>query len=92
MLIGHDRFGHAGGRWFGKAVVRFLKIAAFRPFGRQQFSKSRPTKERLKVIRDLLDSGQVVPQVDRVFPLSDAVEAMTYLESGTAAGKVILTV
>ena len=92
VLIGHDRFGHSGGRWFGKALLRFVRLAVFRPLGRMRIGSKLDTQGRLKVIRELLDSGQVAPQVDRVFPLSDAVEAMTYLESGAAAGKVILTV
>ena len=92
VLIGHDRFGHSGGRWLGKALLRFARLALFGPLGRMQKGSKLDTQGRLRVMRELLDSGQVVPHVDRTFPLSEAVEAMKYLESGTAAGKVVLTV
>jgi NADPH:quinone reductase-like Zn-dependent oxidoreductase len=46
----------------------------------------------LVFLKDLLASGKVVPVIDRRYPLSDAAEALRYLEERHARGKVILTV
>lgn len=40
----------------------------------------------------LIESGKVVPVVDRTFPLADAGAAHDHLNSGDAIGKVLLTV
>jgi NADPH:quinone reductase-like Zn-dependent oxidoreductase len=46
----------------------------------------------LVFLKDLLASGKVVPVIDRRYPLSDAAEAVRYLEEKHARGKVVLTV
>ncbi len=43
-------------------------------------------------LKDLLEPGKVVPVIDRRYPLSDAAEALRYLEEGHAQGKIVLTV
>jgi NADPH:quinone reductase-like Zn-dependent oxidoreductase len=43
-------------------------------------------------LSDLMESGKVVPVIDRRYPLSDAAEALRYLEKRHAQGKVVLTV
>jgi len=43
-------------------------------------------------LKDLLEAGKVVPVIDRRYPLSDAAEALRYLEEGHAQGKIVLTV
>ena len=46
----------------------------------------------LLFLKDLLETGKVVPVIDRRYPLSDAAEALRYLEERHARGKVVLTV
>lgn len=46
----------------------------------------------LLVLRDLLEAGKVRPVIDRTYPLSEAVQAIRYLETGHAGGKVVVTV
>lgn len=46
----------------------------------------------LEVIRDLLESGKVVPVIDRTYPLAEAAEAIRHVEAGQARGKVVVTV
>jgi NADPH:quinone reductase-like Zn-dependent oxidoreductase len=48
--------------------------------------------EDLDVLRELMQSGKVTPVIDRTFPLSQAPEAIRYLQGGHARGKVVLTV
>jgi len=51
-----------------------------------------PDKKDLLFIKELLESGKVVPVIDRVYPLMDVPEAIRYLEEGHATGKVVITV
>jgi NADPH:quinone reductase-like Zn-dependent oxidoreductase len=39
----------------------------------------------------MMQSGAVTPVVDRTYPLAETAEAMRYLETGRARGKVIVT-
>ena len=49
-------------------------------------------KEDLLFIKALLEAGKVVPVIDRCYPLRETAEAIRYLETGHARGKVIITV
>ena len=40
----------------------------------------------------LMHTGKVTPVIDRRYSLSDAAEAMEYLEAGRARGKVVVNV
>lgn len=40
----------------------------------------------------LWEKGEVLPVIDKTFPLAQAAEAQTYLESGGHIGKIVLTV
>lgn len=51
-----------------------------------------PDGKDLEILAGLIDSGQLEVVVDRVVPLAKAGEAMAYLESGRAKGKVVLAV
>ena len=52
----------------------------------------RENHEDLLVLKDLIESGQVTPVVDRTYPLSEAAKAIAYLKEGHARGKVVITV
>jgi NADPH:quinone reductase-like Zn-dependent oxidoreductase len=49
-------------------------------------------KEDLDFLTELLEAGEVVPVIDRRYPLSELPEALRYLEEGHALGKVVITV
>ena len=51
-----------------------------------------PNKEDLVFMKELLETGKVVPVIDRCYPLSETAEAIRYLEEGHAQGKVAITV
>ncbi len=53
---------------------------------------TKPNKEDLIFMKQLLEDGKVVPVIDRRYPLSEVPEAIRYLEAGHAQGKVIITV
>jgi len=46
----------------------------------------------LGVVSELLESGKVVPVIDRSYPLSETAEALRYLGEGHARGKVVISV
>ena len=50
----------------------------------------KPNKD-LAFMKELLESGKVVPVIDRHYPLSDVPEAMRYFGEGRARGKIIIT-
>jgi NADPH:quinone reductase-like Zn-dependent oxidoreductase len=43
-------------------------------------------------IKELIEAGQVVPVIDRCYPLSEVPEAMRYFENGHSQGKVVIAV
>ena len=49
------------------------------------------SKEDLTILRDLMADGEVTPVIDRCYNLSEAPEAIRYLEQGHARGKVVIT-
>ena len=53
---------------------------------------ARTDKQDLLAIKDLLETGKVIPVIDRRYPLSETAEAIRYLETGHARGKVIILV
>jgi NADPH:quinone reductase-like Zn-dependent oxidoreductase len=93
VLIGHDQYGAAGHRWFG-SLGRFFKLMVISPFVPQlhPFRGAKDPGDRLVVMKELIETGKITPVVDRTFPLSKVQEAMRYLESGQARGKVVITV
>jgi NADPH:quinone reductase-like Zn-dependent oxidoreductase len=53
---------------------------------------AQPKQADLAFIKELLEAGKVKPLIDRAYPLSAAAEAIRYLETGHAQGKVVINV
>lgn len=49
-------------------------------------------RERLDRLRELVESGKIKPQVDKIFPIDEVKEAFTHLEKGHPRGKVVLKI
>lgn len=49
-----------------------------------------PSGDDLEVLTQLVDSGQLKPVTDRVFPFEQIADAFAYLEQGHAKGKVVV--
>jgi NADPH:quinone reductase-like Zn-dependent oxidoreductase len=52
---------------------------------------ARQNQEDLVFLKELLEARKVVPVIERRYPLSQAAEAVRYVEEGHAQGKVVLT-
>ena len=83
-----------GASWLMKTVMRLLSIGIRRKAKRRKVSFSflfmRANGGQLREISALIDSGAIRPVVDQVFPFESTREAMDYVETGRAKGKVII--
>jgi NADPH:quinone reductase-like Zn-dependent oxidoreductase len=50
------------------------------------------TRADLLVLGELAAAGKIAPVIDRTYPLREAAEAVRYVETGQARGKVVITV
>ena len=50
------------------------------------------SQEDMLTLTELLESGKVVPVIDKRYPLTEVAEALRYLGSGHARGKLVITV
>ena len=44
----------------------------------------------MAVLADLMQTGKITPVIDRTFRLNETTEALRYLETGHARGKVVI--
>ena len=83
-----------GASWVMKTVMRLLSFGIRRKAKRRKVSFSflfmRANGGQLREISALIDSGAIRPVVDQVFPFESTREAMDYVETGRAKGKVII--
>ena len=85
--------GEGGGRWLG-GTDRQLRAMMLSPFVGQKLLAfvSPENHEVMMTLKELIESGKVMPVIDRTYPLSEVPEAIRYLEEGHAQGKVVITV
>lgn len=84
--------GENGGNWTG-GFSRSLRAAAWSPFLRQRLVMlaSNERHDSLDELTELIEAGQVVPTIDRTYPLDHAEAAMRHLETGQVRGKIAIT-
>ncbi|CAG0986634.1 partial Narbonolide/10-deoxymethynolide synthase PikA2, modules 3 and 4, partial [Anaerolineae bacterium] len=51
----------------------------------------KPNQDDLTFVKELIEAGKIVPVIDRCYPLGETAEAIRYLETGHARGKVVIT-
>lgn len=88
VMIGSATTGH----WFGWLEIP-LEAWILSPFMSQKFEMMLAdlNKDDLTVLGDLMQSGKVKAVIDRSYNLSETADALRYLETGHARGKVVLT-
>ncbi|WP_024103903.1 NADP-dependent oxidoreductase [Dickeya solani] len=80
--------------WGLKQVMRLLSYR-IRKKARQRgirysFVFMRASGDQLREIGTLIESGVIKPVVDRVFPIDSTADALAYVETGRAKGKVVV--
>ncbi len=83
----------------GGSMGKFFQAALLGPLISMRGNKklgsggmAQPTHEDFVFLKELLETGKVVPVIDRRYPLSEFVEAIRYYGEGHARGKVVITV
>ena len=83
-----------GSSWMVRQVTRLLSYRIRRKAKRHRVSYSflfmRANGEQLREITSLIESGIIRPVMDRVFPFESTNEALAYVETGRAKGKVVV--
>jgi NADPH:quinone reductase-like Zn-dependent oxidoreductase len=84
--------GGEGGKWTG--VGRQARAVALSPLIPQRLATfvNKERHDDLDAVRRLIESGQVTPIVDRVYPLVEVPDALRHLESGQARGKIAISI
>jgi NADPH:quinone reductase-like Zn-dependent oxidoreductase len=83
-----------GAPWFVGLAMRFLSFRAFRAARnagvRYAFLFMGAHGEQLGKLTSIVESGAIRPVVDKVFPFAATNEALAYVETGRARGKVVI--
>lgn len=85
--------GGSAGRWIN-GLGRAYRARLLAPFVTQRLPPflTKWNAQDLHALKDLIETGNVMPVIDRTYPLAQAPEAMRYLETGHARGKIVITV
>ncbi|AWM27781.1 NADP-dependent oxidoreductase [Sinorhizobium fredii] len=85
-----------GSGWLLRQVMRLLSLGIRRKSNRRKISYSflfmTANGGQLAKITSLIEAGAIRPVLDRVFPFEKTNEALDYVETGRAKGKVVVTV
>jgi NADPH:quinone reductase-like Zn-dependent oxidoreductase len=85
--------GAPTGRWIAP-LPGFLAMLVVSRFVSQRLMAmiAKVNAEDLGTLRGYLEAGRITPVIDRRYGLTDAAEAVRYLEAGHARGKVVLAI
>ena len=85
-----------GLNWFLTNLTRLLSYKAKKLAKKLQVHYSflfmKPNGDQLAELTTLIESGVIRPIIDKMFPFSATNEAMAYVETGRAKGKVVIKV
>ena len=85
-----------GLNWGLRLVMRLLsagiRAKARRREIRYSFLFMQASGEQLATIATLIEGGEIRPVVDRVFPFAELNDAMAYIDTGRAKGKVVVSI
>lgn len=86
----------AGLSWFFKFVLSLISLGVRRKARksnvRYSFLFMQASGPQLEQITKLVESGVIKPVVDKVYPFEETDQALAYVESGRAKGKVVVTI
>jgi len=75
-------------------MARLFQIILFGSWGGPKISSflANPNQKDLLVLKEMVETGKVTPVIDRTYPLAETADAIRYLETGRARGKVVIAV
>jgi NADPH:quinone reductase-like Zn-dependent oxidoreductase len=84
--------GGPDGRWLGP-LAHLMGALALSPFVSQRVVAfiAKPNQDDLATVCELMTSGKLAPVIGRRYRLCEAADAIRYLETGHARGKVVVT-
>jgi NADPH:quinone reductase-like Zn-dependent oxidoreductase len=93
VLIGHEHYDETSRRWLG-SLGHFFKLIARSVFDRHlpSLNFSMAQEEGMGVLRSLIETGKLLPVIDRTFPLAQVRDAIRYMKEGRGCGRVVITV
>jgi NADPH:quinone reductase-like Zn-dependent oxidoreductase len=85
--------GETRGRWLGGSD-RQLRAVMLSPFTRQHLGTLLCSENQadLIAITEMIESGQVTPVVDTIYPLNETIAAIRDMRDGHARGKVVIDI
>jgi NADPH:quinone reductase-like Zn-dependent oxidoreductase len=85
--------GDSPGRIIGP-VGRIFKAVLLSPFVGQTMRPfvAKSSSDDLQFLRGLIEAGSITPVIDRTYLLTESADAIRYLETGHARGKVVISV
>jgi len=94
VLAGMGGAGVKEGQAIGRIAGNLFTARGLSSFTDQKFAQymTKMSKEDLIMLGDLTQAGKITPVIDRTYKLSDATDALRYLNEGHARGKVVITV
>ena len=71
-----------------------VRLQLMRPFARQKFPFfiTKINLDDLVALAELIESGKVMPVIDRTYPLTEAAQAIRHVGGGHARGKVVVSI
>lgn len=85
--------GENGGRWLGGTDRQIrAKLTSLATRQRLTTFVAREDAAHLERLADLVETGHVIPVVDRSYSLAGAADAISHLESGRARGKIAIEI
>jgi len=71
-----------------------VRLQLMRPFARQKFPFfiTKINFDDLVALAELIESGKVMPVIDRTYPLTEAAQAIRHVGGGHARGKVVVSI
>jgi len=94
VLAGMGGAGVKGGEAIRRIVGNLFIARGLSSFTNQRFAQymTKMSKQDLIMLGDLIQAGKLRPVIERTYKLSDAADALRYLDQGHARGKIVIAV